>query len=229
MGVPVALAREGGCGLGDQPLFHVVSDACQPHRRHVPRLHPDPFVVPPSVVVHRGMPRVHGGHAGPSDVFGQPRGVRRVGEVVFRRPTAQGSVAFRVPRQCHEAPFSAVSEVHSQHGLDALLLRPPNEVPVCRCDADVGQGKACHPHGLCPVDQFIDRQDAVAQAESAVRVEVHGDVNRTETLGVPRSCCAVLWPSAHLRGWCPTPRPPACCAIGTRPSQTLPASRAIRG
>ena len=229
VGVPIALAREGGRGLGDQPPLHVVPDACQPHRRHVPRLHSDPLVVSPPVVGHGGRPRVHGGHARPPDLFGQPRGVRRVGEVVLRRPAAQCGVAFRMPRQGHEAPIASVSDVHPQHGLDALLLRPPNEVPVRRRGADVGQGKAGHPHGLCPVDQFIDRQDAVAQAESAVRVEVHGGVNRTGILGAPRSCHAVLPPSAHLRAWCPTPRPPAGCATGTRPSQTPPASRAVRG
>ena len=119
-------------------------------------------------------PGIDGGHAGGADVLGQPRRKGRPGEVQFGAPPAQGFVPRGVPGQGHKPPRVAVPHVDAQHGRHPKPFRPPHKVPVRGRRSHVRQGHARHPGSLGPRQHVVDGQDAVAQAESAVGVQVHG-------------------------------------------------------
>ena len=113
-------------------------------------------------------------HAGVADGLGEPLGKGRPGEVQFRKPSAQCFVSGGVLGQGHEPPCVAVSDIDAEHGRHPKPRRPPHEVPICGRRSHVRQRHARHAVRLRPRQDVVDGQDAVAQAEPAVGVQMHG-------------------------------------------------------
>ena len=151
---------------------------------HFPGLHTQPFVDAKGrcfgAFVRRVLerlaphgPGVDGDHAGVADGLGQSRREGCSNEVQLGIPPAQRFVSRRVLGERHKLPLVAVPHVDAQHGRDLKPLRPPHEIPVRGCRSHVGQRHARHAVRLRPRQDVVDGQDAVAQAESAVCVQVH--------------------------------------------------------
>ena len=192
--IPFAGERGGRQRQEPRPQRGIAIGPREAHRRHFPGLDPHPFVraegrcfvmivqAPVARRAPRG-PGVDCRHAGGADGLGQSRGKGCSGQIQFRIPSAQGFVPGGVPGQGHKPPRVAVPHIDAERRRHPKPFRPPHKIPVRGRRPHVRQRHSRHATGLGPRQHVVDGQDAVAQAESAVGVQVHGSGKGRGTTG----------------------------------------------